>query len=236
MTEIISKDCTKCSTHKPVGDFFKKYGSPRSECKSCSKKTNASYASRNTEKVREINKSYREKNADKLRDEGSKYREANKELCKSRTQDWVSRNHDKRLEYSRQYYQENREEIIQKNKEYYEQNPEQRTIQEQRRRSRKKELASDFSTPDWEIALTYFNNKCCYCGIESQKLQQEHIIPLSKGGDYSSYNIAPACRTCNLNKYTHDMETWYRSKEYFSEVALTQIKAYVKMHEKAGAC
>ena len=48
-------------------------------------------------------------------------------------------------------------------------------------------------------------------------LEQEHFIPLSKGGGYSMGNIIPACRACNASKSDKDFFEWYPEYKYYSE-------------------
>ena len=40
--------------------------------------------------------------------------------------------------------------------------------------------------------------KCSYCGAKAEEI--DHIIPKSKGGTNSTYNLTPACRACNQMK------------------------------------
>lgn len=40
--------------------------------------------------------------------------------------------------------------------------------------------------------------RCSYCGAEATEI--DHIVPKSKGGTNSSYNLTPACRACNQIK------------------------------------
>ena len=35
-----------------------------------------------------------------------------------------------------------------------------------------------------------------------QRLEMDHITPLSKGGDHTASNIVPCCRSCNAKKGT----------------------------------
>lgn len=63
------------------------------------------------------------------------------------------------------------------------------------------------------------NGKCFYCGCDLpadteffdeygnlfssvRNWHVDHILPLSKGGNHKIDNLVPACRTCNLSKYT----------------------------------
>jgi 5-methylcytosine-specific restriction endonuclease McrA len=54
-----------------------------------------------------------------------------------------------------------------------------------------------------EELLERYENKCSYCGIEVRQrdnLHMDHIIPLKLGGPHTIENLAPACKTCNLEK------------------------------------
>lgn len=52
----------------------------------------------------------------------------------------------------------------------------------------------------WAEIKKRFNHKCAYCDREMQRLEMDHVIPLSKGGPHTAQNIVPACRTCNAKK------------------------------------
>ena len=42
------------------------------------------------------------------------------------------------------------------------------------------------------------NGRCSYCGAKATEI--DHIIPRAKGGSNSTYNLTPACRSCNEKK------------------------------------
>ena len=67
-----------------------------------------------------------------------------------------------------------------------------------------------------------FDNQCAFCG-SSNRLIVEHFIPRSKGGPHAIGNILPACYSCNMSKFNHDPEEWYRSRSYFSETLWRKI-------------
>ncbi|MGA5131020.1 HNH endonuclease [Streptomyces blastmyceticus] len=54
---------------------------------------------------------------------------------------------------------------------------------------------------------------CAYCGEKSQSLHQEHIIPISRGGDDSIGNLVPACPDCNLAKGDRTLMEWRLGKK-----------------------
>ncbi|HEY5867088.1 MAG TPA: HNH endonuclease [Candidatus Tectomicrobia bacterium] len=61
---------------------------------------------------------------------------------------------------------------------------------------------NDFTKADWLIMLEAFDYLCAYCGKGSNRLEQDHVIPLMKGGSHTASNIVPSCRSCNAKKGT----------------------------------
>jgi hypothetical protein len=59
------------------------------------------------------------------------------------------------------------------------------------------------------------NVPCTYCGRPTtteqrpDKLNGEHVIPRSQGGNNNPTNYTPACRTCNLKKGGRTPAQWY---------------------------
>lgn len=79
----------------------------------------------------------------------------------------------------------------------------------------------------WFSILDIFDNKCAYCG-STVELEQEHIVPISKGGTTSFTNVVPACRSCNASKGTKDLLDWYPTHKCFSKERLERILSYAK--------
>jgi len=79
-------------------------------------------------------------------------------------------------------------------------------------------LNENISTPavirlNYYVAVPYkelpFNKKnilirdnytCQYCGKKCHDLTLDHVLPKSRGGDYSWENIVAACKECNQKK------------------------------------
>lgn len=59
---------------------------------------------------------------------------------------------------------------------------------------------NDLTSGDWLNVLAHYGHCCAYCGRKEDKLQQDHVIPLSLGGPHTVSNIVPACRSCNGRK------------------------------------
>lgn len=81
---------------------------------------------------------------------------------------------------------------------------------------------------EWNIAIKYFDNKCCYCGEYMDEPTKDHILALKKGGQLSPDNIIPCCRTCNSSKNDRNLEEWYKEQSFFDRRRLSKIYDYVK--------
>ena len=73
-----------------------------------------------------------------------------------------------------------------------------------RRAARNGAAVRDFTAEQWRYLQEHFSHCCAYCGKKSSGgLTQDHITPLSKGGDHTLSNIVPSCRSCNSAKNTN---------------------------------
>ena len=100
-------------------------------------------------------------------------------------------------------------------------------IAQQRRNSRKRNLPSTFTQEEWEYCKEHFNNRCCYCSNKTEGLQQDHLIPISKNGHYTNYNIVPSCQRCNVSKKDNNFEEWYSLQDFYSEERKNKILIYL---------
>ncbi len=67
---------------------------------------------------------------------------------------------------------------------------------------------SDLTAAQWRRIKDYFDNRCVYCPADCQdcidhthELTQDHLIPLSQGGNHTVSNVVPACLRCNCSKH-----------------------------------
>lgn len=195
----------------------------------------------NPDKKREIDKRWRENNRDRKRANSKAWREANAEKVRAKARDryWrdVERSRDYfkkksrkpkyiawRRKYNRNYYQLNREKKAAYAREYRAANPGKVTQIYQRRRARENNLVSDFTPQEWVLCLDWWNHTCAYCGCQRSfwhTLEQDHVVPVNKGGGYTAANIVPCCRSCNSSKNNTDLETWLHGR--YSKRKATQI-------------
>jgi len=73
---------------------------------------------------------------------------------------------------------------------------------DRRRAQRAQAPINDFTVAQWQEMKAAYGHTCAYCGRKMQRLSQDHITPLSKGGTHTASNIVPACQSCNSQKHT----------------------------------
>jgi 5-methylcytosine-specific restriction endonuclease McrA len=77
--------------------------------------------------------------------------------------------------------------------------------------------ASGGVDPDtWQAIVVFYAARCCHCE-ETPWRQQDHFVPLSRGGQHVASNVGPSCEGCNYRKGT---QTWLpRRRHPFMEAA-----------------
>ncbi len=82
-----------------------------------------------------------------------------------------------------------------------------RTIQKKRKTSLRG-VEATLTTDEWRETLSDYGNHCVYCNQKSDKLQQDHIVPVSRGGGHTKDNVVPACGSCNSSKGNKPLLVW----------------------------
>jgi hypothetical protein len=62
-----------------------------------------------------------------------------------------------------------------------------------------------------DLRMTIFkrdNFTCHYCGTRGERLECDHVIPVSRGGTDDIWNLVTACRPCNRSKGAKTIEEW----------------------------
>jgi 5-methylcytosine-specific restriction endonuclease McrA len=231
-----------CSNKKDIGiqnniENYKKY---KEELKEQSIKRKKQLYLENIDARKEYEKQYRKANAEKIRKQNKQWRIDNAEKLKERERQRYLKSYDK--DKRKKYYEENKERYKLNGKIYYKNNLNRKrecgkqyrlnnrdkiAIVNQKRRAIKKQLPYTLTITQWNTIKKHFNNSCAYCGKKS-KLEQEHFIPLSKGGGYTECNIIPACRSCNSSKQDTYFYQWYPSHEHYNKQREQKIYDYLE--------
>lgn len=208
--------CKKCLKEKPatVEYFSKKTGCVGGidwRCRECCNKYAAEYKKRNIERIREWERQSSIKNKDKNKEYKRIYSLENKDLIIANRKIFYKNNKEKLLSHMREYQIGHRAEHNVLNHKY---------------RSRKRELPRTLTVAQWNDIVSYFDYKCVYCG-EIKELQQEHLYPMSLGGEYAISNIICACRSCNSSKGATLFAEWYPRQKFYSKGRESKILRYL---------
>jgi 5-methylcytosine-specific restriction endonuclease McrA len=206
--------CSRCRGFFPeTEEYFvmdKRNGKSKSDCKKC---CNEKRLSESREHLNELARAryarLREKELERFRI----YRAENKGKVNKSVRLYKSKNMDSIRK--QQKIKRNTDEYRLKSR-----------IYNHRRRAREGHLLHDITENEWENCKDYFEQKCAYCGSE-EELQQEHFIPVVRGGGYTIGNIIPACKRCNSSKNDSAFEQWYRRQDYYSAERESKVYEYL---------
>ena len=177
--DSLTEFCNKCREWRSPDEFIKS----NRYCGYCRRKNKIEFS----EPRRRANEKYRKSHMDIIRKQDTKRKRKNR-----RIKAWE-------LKTSERW--ENKEaydvEVKRKKK---------RNIHIRNYKLLKRTNGTGVSVTRWEEILSKYNHRCAYCGITAEGtkqkyLTQEHIIPISKKGEHSPYNVVPACVSCNSSKW-----------------------------------
>lgn len=162
------------------------------------------YRAANRDRLIANDKAYYEAHKEERKVQDKAYRQANAPAIKAREKAKRQRNRAKRLAYHKAYYEKNKEKLLAQAAEYKRTHPEVPRAGKAKRRALKKGSArNDFTAAQWKAMQEAFDHRCAYCNKRCKgRLTQDHITPLTEGGEHTAFNIVPACRSCNARKQT----------------------------------
>lgn len=91
----------------------------------------------------------------------------------------------------------------------------------------------DYSFEDWRDAMLHFRGACAWCGKKEgrsrkDKLERDHVVPVSLGGKTIRTNIVPSCCKCNRGRGNRDWESWYKAQSFYSRQGEERIRQWIK--------
>lgn len=105
------------------------------------------------------------------------------------------------------------EKIRRQNRRYRERNPFTVAVIAARNRAKQLGVTSTLTREEWADVVKQHDFICHVCGEKvslqlglSETLSLDHIIPMSRGGNNSKSNVAPAHRRCNQNRTNMTVE------------------------------
>lgn len=191
--DSITKICTKCKEEKTLDLFYRQkgcYDGRRPECKKCSNLRIDRCHKDKPELKKLWSKTSRERNKDREKATKKKYFEKNKEIIIQK----------RKLKYlERKEYHKN------KSHEWYLNNKDKVMTKLRERKAKMLGAGGRFTEKDWLEVLHRYGNSCLRCGSK-EKIVRDHVVPVSRGGVNTKYNIQPLCSKCNLEKFTQSWD------------------------------
>ena len=191
------KTCPKCGATKPRSEFGKnrsKKDGLQSVCNACRLE-------------------YRQANREKETARATAWAKENPERKEKYYKDYYAANRDKKKAEAKKWGAENKERKRQTTRAWNKANPEKYKRLGQRasgrRRARKHENGVLYVSDKDMRRLR--NSPCIACGA-TEKITEDHIIPLARGGRHSIGNLQPLCRSCNGSKNASLMIEWRARK------------------------
>ena len=231
----MTKVCPHCNRELPTTSFCSNKARKdglAAYCRECSSAMFKEY--RQTDRFKEVASKWRDENADKIREQNrlrmreysktEKYREYKREYEKSeKYKEWSRANAAKPANRARhtaynakpeavaqRQAHQSTDEFKSKRRAYRQSDKGKQAISTaaHNRRAIERGLRKDLTTKQWRIIIAMYDGKCAYCG-SSENVQQEHVIPISKGGGTTFSNIVPACKKCNMSKKHNLLLRWF---------------------------
>lgn len=199
------KICSKCGEVKPAdGDHFRMYKNGRLEayCRKCSAVDKQSWRAANPDRTRQKRREWASANRGLKAGYDKKYRESHRDKRSATLKRWYAANRKERLQTARTYRLEHRKQVRETINSWRAANPEKKRAADWRRRASQKNLPSNYSGVDWQIALDHFGNACAVCGRPIglwHTLAADHWIPLASSDCPGTvpWNIVPLCHGTN---------------------------------------
>jgi 5-methylcytosine-specific restriction endonuclease McrA len=83
----------------------------------------------------------------------------------------------------------------------------------ERRRGREAQVFGWWTWSDFMRMARGFGYHCAYCGCKPERLNPDHVVPLSKGGANTIANILPTCMPCNSDKRDLSLTEWAADRQ-----------------------
>lgn len=124
----------------------------------------------------------------------------NAEKARAGMQRWRLAHPDEHRAEGRARYARHKERLKAQIAAYHRANPDVVRAKREKHRALRKGAEGFFTADEWRKLVAEYEHSCAYCGAIGP-LEQDHCLPLDRGGTNWIENILPACRVCNARKH-----------------------------------
>lgn len=202
------KTCKRCEQTQPISNFHalkSNLDGHRGICKACKKLEDAARYQRNIEANRAKALAYYRANKEHYAETFAKKYVENRDAIAEKRRLQRLENIWQYKKQERAMYQKHREKKLAQGRIWSKNNPDKTRAQNQKRRARLAN-AKTFLVRPKDVERLY-KSKCLFCE-NRQRIDLDHAIPLSRGGDHSIGNLIPLCDNCNSTKYNKTIMEW----------------------------
>ena len=205
--------CSKCSRIRPSALFLRDRRAAdgrQSACRECANADRrARYATDPEHRARKLASATAERRAAGAKP-AKRLTEADRRASRAASnRAWNKANPDRRRELARQWQEANPERKREHKRADYRRNKES-YVKRALRRNQALRSAEQRVILDRERARIY-SSPCAACG-NRDRIELDHIIPISRGGRHSIGNVQPLCRSCNASKGAKLLAEWKRDR------------------------
>ena len=151
---------------------------------------------------REAAKAWRTANPEKHKASIKAAKDKTRDAIRRKGREYYAAHREERLAYRRAYYAAHKERAQELARRWNAANHDKvMGYVHQRNAKTRGATIANLSAAQWSAIKVAYKFRCAYCGRTMNRLTQDHVIPLSKGGQHVPENIVPACSSCNKRKY-----------------------------------
>lgn len=154
---------------------------------------------------------------------GAKQRESRRQRTNAYYRKYRAENPERIRIIKRRWRRNNPEKVREEKRRWREKHPDVVRESKKRRRAAKAGAAVTLSHNQAARLVGDRTGICAYCGEYTEELTQDHITPLTQGGNHSLGNIVMVCRPCNSRKGVNPVLSWLLDSR-LAKTALTQLR------------
>jgi 5-methylcytosine-specific restriction endonuclease McrA len=204
------KVCSSCHAEKECTEFWKRRASKdglQNVCISCTQGRKSSVPA---DVRRQQGQVWRDNNRERVNLYAARRRAKDPVRSAAEAKSWLGDHKELLAERKRVRRAEDPEHCRAVAKARRDKNPEQHRAHNRTRRARVANALATLTPEQWAAIVEFFEGRCAYCNEHDRPITQDHVKPLSRGGQHAPDNVVPACKPCNTSKGARTPEEWGR--------------------------
>jgi 5-methylcytosine-specific restriction endonuclease McrA len=167
------------------------------------------------EAILAVHAKYHAEHADAIKERKARYYIAHRDERIAIARKWQAAHPDMRRASTKRWQAAHPGYILEHSKKWNAAHPKERAIVRSRcRAARAKCSVNDLTVTQWQERVAEYGGLCGYCRQPMGEVTQDHMTPLTRGGNHTLSNVVPACQSCNSRKYTKTLLEFVRCGMY----------------------